>query len=144
MICHAKTAWKSNMFKRHWFRRHPRKGSIGYLGYVLALVGGVIMIVLSLAAILSFAVHMPFRSSHSRLFWGRRYHTDPGRNGGCGVKEGQRVNLGGCIDRGRISRWRNRRIAHIDRRPTRTTFPLRIIMDMGRVTQWLLLFRFRV
>jgi hypothetical protein len=60
--------WRFAMFKRRWFRRQPRKGSIGYLGYILALVGGAVMIVLSLAAMLSFGVHMPFRSPIAGYF----------------------------------------------------------------------------
>ncbi len=39
----------------------PRRGSLGYVAYVLALIGGM-MIVLSLLALLSFAIFLPFGS----------------------------------------------------------------------------------
>jgi len=38
------------------------------LGYILALVGGVVMIVFSSAAMLSFAIHIPFRSPITGYF----------------------------------------------------------------------------
>ena len=44
------------------FKRHRGKGSLGYLGYILVIIGGILMILLSLAGILSFAVPLPFGS----------------------------------------------------------------------------------
>lgn len=38
------------------------------LGYVLALIGGIILILLSLAAIVGFPLHLPFRSPIAGYF----------------------------------------------------------------------------
>ena len=54
---------KRNWFKRrNWFGRKRGKGPIATFGYVLALIGGVAVILLSLAALLNFAVILPFHS----------------------------------------------------------------------------------
>jgi hypothetical protein len=88
------------------------------------------MILLSLAAMLSFAVHTPFRSPIAGYFGEGVITLILGVVAVVGSKS-QRVNLDGCIDRSRISRWWNRRVAHIDRRSTGTTFQLRLTADMG-------------
>lgn len=56
-----------SLLKRHWFKRdrfsrQRNKGSLGTLGFVLALIGGIVLILLSLAALLHFPVSLPFRS----------------------------------------------------------------------------------
>jgi hypothetical protein len=54
---------KRNWFKRqNWFGRKRGKGTIATFGYILALVGGVVVILLSLATLLNFPVYLPFRS----------------------------------------------------------------------------------
>lgn len=42
--------------------RRMTNGSLRELGFVLALIGGILMILLSLAGILNFAVNIPFNS----------------------------------------------------------------------------------
>ena len=44
------------MFKRHG------KGGLAKLAYYLALIGGILMIIFSLASLLSFAISLPFHS----------------------------------------------------------------------------------
>jgi len=54
---------KRNWFKRrNWFGRKRGKGSIATFGYILALIGGVVVILLSLAALANFSVYFPFHS----------------------------------------------------------------------------------
>jgi hypothetical protein len=52
--------------KRHWFKRRNwfgrKRGSIATFGYALALIGGIVVILLSLAALANFPVCLPFRS----------------------------------------------------------------------------------
>ena len=45
-----------------------QKGSLGYAAYILALVGGILLIVFSLLDLLRFAVFMPFRSPLGGFF----------------------------------------------------------------------------
>ena len=61
------------MFKRHWFKRErfSRKrgnGSVATAGYGLALVGGIIIILLSLSALLNLPLSLPFRSPLAGYF----------------------------------------------------------------------------
>jgi len=44
------------------FNRNRSNGSVRELGYILALIGGILMILLSLAGMLNFAVNIPFHS----------------------------------------------------------------------------------
>jgi hypothetical protein len=44
------------------FKRNRGNGAVRELGYILALIGGIVMILLSLAGILNFAVNIPFQS----------------------------------------------------------------------------------
>lgn len=54
---------KRHWFKRrNWFARQRGKGSIATFGYVLALIGGIVVILHSLAALLNFPVYLPFHS----------------------------------------------------------------------------------
>ena len=55
---------KQNWIKRNnWFGlKQRRNGPVASLGFVLALIGGVTIILLSLAALLNFAVYLPFHS----------------------------------------------------------------------------------
>jgi hypothetical protein len=53
-------------FKRSWFKRkrffgrQGGGGTVAKAGYVLALIGGVVIVILSLAAILHFPLFLPF------------------------------------------------------------------------------------
>jgi amino acid transporter len=52
-------------FKRNWNKRFSGRrggGTIATAGYILALVGGIIIIILSLAAILHFPLYLPITS----------------------------------------------------------------------------------
>ena len=44
------------------------KGTLGYLGYILAIVGGIIMVILGLLGMLSYAVALPFSSPIGGFF----------------------------------------------------------------------------
>jgi len=44
------------------------KGTLGHLAYILALVGGIVMIILSLLGFLSYAVTIPFQSPLGGFF----------------------------------------------------------------------------
>ena len=44
------------------------KGTLGYLGYILAIVGGIIMVILGLLSMLSYAVALPFSSPIGGFF----------------------------------------------------------------------------
>jgi len=44
------------------------KGTLGYLGYVLAIVGGIIMVILGLLSMFSYAVALPFSSPIGGFF----------------------------------------------------------------------------
>ena len=44
------------------------KGTLAHLGYVLVTVGGIIMVILGLLGMLSYAVTMPFASPIGRFF----------------------------------------------------------------------------
>jgi hypothetical protein len=44
------------------FKRNRGNGSVRELGYILALIGGIIMVLLSLAGILNFTVNIPIQS----------------------------------------------------------------------------------
>jgi len=44
------------------------KGTLGHLAYILALVGGIVMIILSLLGFLSYAVAIPFQSPLGGFF----------------------------------------------------------------------------
>lgn len=62
------------MFKRRWFNRHRffgrhrGKGSVAELGFVLALIGGITIVLLSVAALLNFPVYLPFSSPLAGYF----------------------------------------------------------------------------
>lgn len=58
----------ARLFKRRWFNRGRGTGTFGYIGYVLALIGGIIIILLSLAALLSVPVYLPFHSPLAGYF----------------------------------------------------------------------------
>ena len=56
-------------FKRNGlFRRQRGKGAVAELGFVLALIGGITIIALSLAALLNFPVYLPFHSPLAGYF----------------------------------------------------------------------------
>ena len=44
------------------------KGTLGRLGYILAIVGGILMVILSILGMLSYAVMMPFSSPLGGFF----------------------------------------------------------------------------
>gem|GEM_PF-529775 len=44
------------------FKRNRSNGALRELGYILVLIGGILMVLLSLAAILNFTVNIPFNS----------------------------------------------------------------------------------
>jgi len=53
--------WRNLKFKKRWFKQNRARGSgtAWKLGYVLALVGGVVIIVLSLAKLANFPLYLP-------------------------------------------------------------------------------------
>jgi hypothetical protein len=56
-------------FKRNGlFRRQRGKSAVAELGFVLALIGGITIIALSLAALLNFPVYLPFHSPFAGYF----------------------------------------------------------------------------
>ena len=57
-------------FKSGWFRHLNRRRTpkLARIGYILALLGGIIVIVLSLAALLNFPLYLPFRSPLAGYF----------------------------------------------------------------------------
>ena len=62
------------MFKNHWFKRQryfggrKRVDPLGQVGFVLALIGGIVIVVLSLAALLNFPVYLPIQSPLAGFF----------------------------------------------------------------------------
>jgi len=55
-------------FKSNWFRRRRGSNTIARIGYILTLIGGFIIIALSVAALLSFPLFVPFHSPLSGYF----------------------------------------------------------------------------
>ena len=57
-------------FKSGWFRNINRRRThkLAKLGYILALVGGIIVIALSLASLLNFPMYLPFHSPLAGYF----------------------------------------------------------------------------
>lgn len=60
--------FKRHWFKRRWFNRRRGNSSIATAGYALALIGGITIILLSLAALLNFPVSLPFHSPLAGYF----------------------------------------------------------------------------
>jgi hypothetical protein len=60
--------FKCHWFKRRWFSRQRGNRPIATAGYVLALLGGIIIILLSLAALLNLPLALPFRSPLTGYF----------------------------------------------------------------------------
>jgi hypothetical protein len=44
------------------------KSGLGYFGYILAIIGGILMIIFSILGMLSYAVALPFQSPVAGLF----------------------------------------------------------------------------
>lgn len=66
---------KRGLSRHRWFKRrnwgfHRQRGrsSLGTVGFVLALVGGIIIVVLSLASLLNFSLYLPIRSPLAGYF----------------------------------------------------------------------------
>ena len=55
-------------FKSNWFKRRKGSSTIAKIGYLLTLIGGLIIIALSIAAMLSFPLSLPFHSPLSGYF----------------------------------------------------------------------------